>query len=180
VRALPACGPETQPRAAQRAVALFDLHFATSLHAPMSATRSRRRGISPGMLGFSRPTRMKASTRSNIQAGAKAGSEHRNGVLDARLKFFELADIASTLRGKMVAVISPIGFEPFRSSMRSSSWNARSMIAAAEARVACRSDIAPLVNDLIIWMRQKRAKHSRHSDFDGLHSQARRRSHMLN
>jgi transposase len=83
----------------------------------------------------------------------------------ARRKFFELADIASTARGKTKPAISPIAFEAVQKIdaifMLERSING---LTPRERLTARRSDIAPLVNDLIDWMRKERAKLSRHND----------------
>jgi transposase len=83
----------------------------------------------------------------------------------ARRKFFELADIASTGRGKTKPVISPIAFEAVQKIdaifMLERSING---LTPRERLTARRSDIGPLVNDFISWMRQQRAKLSRHND----------------
>src|SRR5262249_13316532 len=83
----------------------------------------------------------------------------------ARRKLFELADIASNARDQRRPTISPIAFEAvpkFDSIfMLERSINGLS----PEARVAARrKDIAPLVNDLIEWMKRERAKLSRHNE----------------
>jgi transposase len=83
----------------------------------------------------------------------------------ARRKLFELADIASTARGKTKPVISPIAFEAVQKFdaifMLERSING---LTPQERLTLRRSDIAPLVNDLISWMKQERAKLSRHND----------------
>jgi transposase len=83
----------------------------------------------------------------------------------ARRKFFELADIASTARGKKKSVISPLAFEAVQKIdaifMLERSING---LTPRERLTARRSDIAPLVNDFISWMKQERAKLSRHND----------------
>jgi transposase len=83
----------------------------------------------------------------------------------ARRKLFELADIATKARDKASAVISPIAsaavqkfdavFAAERAINRSS---------PAERLAARRKDVAPLVDDLIAWMRRERAKLSHHND----------------
>ena len=83
----------------------------------------------------------------------------------ARRKLFELADIASKVRKGKAATISPIAFEAVQKFdaifMLERSINGLS----PEARVAARrKDIAPLVNDLIEWMKRERAKLSRHNE----------------
>jgi transposase len=83
----------------------------------------------------------------------------------ARRKLFELADIASKARDRKPATISPIAFEAVQKFdaifMLERSINGHS----PEQRVAGRrSDIAPLVNDLIEWMKRERAKLSRHNE----------------
>ena len=83
----------------------------------------------------------------------------------ARRKFFELADIASKARGKTSAVISPIAFEAVQKIdavfMLERAING---LSPQERLAARRTDIAPLVNALVDWMRQERAKLSRHND----------------
>jgi transposase len=83
----------------------------------------------------------------------------------ARRKLFELADIASKARNPNQAAISPIAFEAVRKFdaifMLERSLNGLPPEARAAAR---RRDIAPLVNELIEWMRRERAKLSRHND----------------
>jgi transposase len=83
----------------------------------------------------------------------------------ARRKLFELADIASKARKEKPTTISPIAFEAVRKFdaifLLERSINGLS----PEARVAARrKDIAPLVNDLIEWMKRERAKLSRHNE----------------
>jgi hypothetical protein len=83
----------------------------------------------------------------------------------ARRKLFELADIASKVRKGKAATISPIAFEAVQKFdaifMLERSINGLSPEARAAAR---RKDIAPLVNDLIEWMKRERAKLSRHNE----------------
>jgi transposase len=83
----------------------------------------------------------------------------------ARRKFFELADIASKARNQKLPTISPIAFEAVQRFdaifVLERSINGLS----PEQRVAARrKDIAPLVNDLIDWMKRERAKLSRHNE----------------
>ena len=83
----------------------------------------------------------------------------------ARRKFFELADIASKARNQKPTAISPIAFEAVRKFdaifMLERSINGSS----PDARVAARrKDVAPLVDDLIDWMKRERAKLSRHNE----------------
>jgi transposase len=83
----------------------------------------------------------------------------------ARRKFFELADVAAKARNQKTTAISPIAFEAVQKmdaifmlerSINGLSW---------EQRVAGRHrDIAPLVDDLIDWMKRERAKLSRHNE----------------
>ena len=83
----------------------------------------------------------------------------------AKRKLFELADIAATARNRKSKTISPIAFEAvqkfdaiFALERAINGWS-------PEARLAARrKDIAPLVSDLIDWMRRERAKLSRHND----------------
>jgi transposase len=83
----------------------------------------------------------------------------------ARRKFFELVDIASKARNRQTTAVSPMALEAVRRM---------DAIFAAERsingplprdRVAARSkDIAPLVHELIGWMKGGRAKLSRHNE----------------
>ena len=83
----------------------------------------------------------------------------------ARRKLFELADIASKARNQKPTTISPIAFEAvqkfdaiFALERSINGWS-------PEARVAARrKDIAPLVYDLIDWMKRERGKLSRHNE----------------
>jgi transposase len=83
----------------------------------------------------------------------------------ARRKLFELADVASNARKEKPPPISPIAFEAVRKFdaifMLERSINGLSL---AERVTARRRDIAPLVNELIEWMKRERAKLSRHNE----------------
>jgi transposase len=128
--------------------------------------------------GGEHPERHLASYAGILQADAYAGfntvykAERKPGPIieaacwaHARRKFFELADIASKARGRTSAVISPIAFEAVQKIdavfMRERSINGLSQ---QERVVARRTDIAPLVNAFVDWMRQERAKLSRRND----------------
>jgi len=83
----------------------------------------------------------------------------------ARRKLFELADIASKARERKPTMISPIAFEAVSKFdvifLLERSINGSSPEARAAAR---RKDIAPLVYDLIDWMKRERGKLSRHNE----------------
>ena len=83
----------------------------------------------------------------------------------ARRKLFELADIASKVRKQTSAVISPIAFEAVQKFdaifVLERSINGLSPAARLAAR---HKDIAPLVDDLIGWMKRERGKLSRHNE----------------
>jgi transposase len=83
----------------------------------------------------------------------------------ARRKLFELADVASNARKEKPPPISPIAFEAVRKFdaifMLERSING---LSPAERVTARRRDIAPLVNELIEWMKRERAKLSRHNE----------------
>jgi transposase len=83
----------------------------------------------------------------------------------ARRKLFELADIASKARGRTSAVISPIAFAAVQKFDAIFALE-RSIngVSPAERLAVRRTDIAPLVEDLIAWMRQERARLSRHNE----------------
>lgn len=83
----------------------------------------------------------------------------------ARRKLFELADIASKARGKTSAVISPIAFAAVqRFDAVFAAERAINGLSAVERLAARRKDVAPLVDELIDWMKRERAKLSRHND----------------
>lgn len=83
----------------------------------------------------------------------------------ARRKLFELADLASKVRNKGPAAISPIAFAAVQKFdavfMAERSING---LSPAERLAVRRQDIAPLVGDLVVWMKQERARLSRHND----------------
>jgi transposase len=128
--------------------------------------------------GGEHPERHLAGYAGILQADAYAGfntvykPERKPGPIieaacwaHARRKFFELADIASTARGKTKPVISPIAFEAVQKIDAIFKLERSINGSPPQERLAARrSDIAPLVNDLISWMRQERAKLSRHND----------------
>jgi transposase len=128
--------------------------------------------------GGEHPQRHLAGYAGILQADAYAGfntvykPERKPGPIieaacwaHARRKFFELADIAATARGKTKPVISPIAFEAVQ-KMDAIFMLERTIngLPPQERLAARRSDVAPLVNDLVDWMRQERAKLSRHND----------------
>ena len=83
----------------------------------------------------------------------------------ARRKLFGLADIAAQARSQKQTAISPIAFEAVAKFdaifLLERSINGLS----PEARVAARrKDVAPLVHDLIDWMKRERSKLSRHNE----------------
>jgi len=83
----------------------------------------------------------------------------------ARRKFFELADIATKARGKTSAVISPLALEAVQKFdavfMLERSING---LPPNERLAVRRTEIAPLVNDLIAWMTRERVRLSRHNE----------------
>jgi transposase len=83
----------------------------------------------------------------------------------ARRKLFELADIASKARKAKLTTISPIAFEAVQRFDAIFTLERSINGLSPEARVAARRrKIAPLVNDLIEWMKRERAKLSRHNE----------------
>jgi transposase len=83
----------------------------------------------------------------------------------ARRKLFELADIASKARKRKPTTISPIAFEAVQKFDAIFALERSINGSSPEARAAARRrDIAPLVNDLIDWMKRERAKLSRHNE----------------
>jgi hypothetical protein len=83
----------------------------------------------------------------------------------ARRKLFELADIAAKARNQNPTTISPIAFEAVQKFdaifMLERSINGLSPATRVATR---RKDIAPLVNDLVDWMKRERGKLSRHNE----------------
>ena len=83
----------------------------------------------------------------------------------ARRKFFELADLASSRRKGKKPVISPLALEAVRRIDELFSIESEINSLDAGARLAVRQDrSAPLVAKLEAWMREERAKLSRHAD----------------
>jgi len=83
----------------------------------------------------------------------------------ARRKLFELADVASKARKGKPSTISPIAFEAVQKFNAIFALERSINGLSPEARVAARrKDIAPLVNELIEWMKRERAKLSRHNE----------------
>ena len=131
-----------------------------------------------GDRGGEHPERHLAGYAGILQADAYAGfntvykPERKPGPITeaacwahARRKFFELADIASKARGKTSAVISPIAFEAVQ-KIDAVFTLERTIngLSPAQRVAARRNDVAPLVNDLIAWLKRERAKLSRHND----------------
>jgi transposase len=82
----------------------------------------------------------------------------------ARRKFFELADIASKARDRTSALISPIAFAAVQKFDAIFALERSINGLSPAARLVMRhKDIAPLVEDLIEWMKRERAKLSRHN-----------------
>ena len=82
----------------------------------------------------------------------------------ARRKFFELADIAAKARGKL-AVVAPIAFEAVkRIDLIFDVEREINGLAAGQRLAARRERVAPLVDDLMAWMRSERARLSRHNE----------------
>jgi transposase len=83
----------------------------------------------------------------------------------ARRKLFELADVASKARNKNSAMISPIAFAAVQKFDAIFALERAINGLTPDQRLAVRRrDIAPPVNELIAWMKQQRAKLSRHND----------------
>jgi transposase len=82
----------------------------------------------------------------------------------ARRKFFELADIASKARDRTSALISPIAFAAVQKFDAIFALERSINGLSPAARLVMRhKDIAPLIEDLIEWMKRERAKLSRHN-----------------
>jgi transposase len=124
------------------------------------------------------PERHLAGYTGILQADAYAGfnalyaSDRKPGPIieapcwaHARRKFFELADVASKARGKTSAIISPIAFAAVQKfDAVFAAERAINGSSPAERVAIRRKEIAPLVDDLIEWMKRERARLSRHND----------------
>jgi hypothetical protein len=113
-----------------------------------------------------------------LQADAYAGfnalyvSDRKGGPITeagcwahARRKLFELADIAAKARKGKPPTISPIAFEAVQKFDAIFALERSINGSSPEERLAARrKDIAPLVNDLIEWMKRERGKLSRHNE----------------
>jgi transposase len=83
----------------------------------------------------------------------------------ARRKLFELADIASKARNGKPTTISPIAFAAVQKFDAIFGLERSINGLSPETRLtARRRDIAPLVDNLIEWMKRERAKLSRHNE----------------
>jgi transposase len=82
-----------------------------------------------------------------------------------RRKFFELADIAFNARNKKSTTISPLALEAVR-KIDAIFMAERSIdgLPPDQRLAGRRTDVAPLVYDLIAWMTHERAKLSRHNE----------------
>jgi transposase len=132
---------------------------------------------SPDRAGI-HPERHLAGYCGILQADAYAGfntlykSERQGGAITeagcwahARRKLFELADIASQARNPKPTTISPIAFAAVQKFDAIFALERSINGLAPQARLAARrKDIAPLVNDLIDWMKRERGKLSRHNE----------------
>jgi transposase len=82
-----------------------------------------------------------------------------------RRKFFELADIASKARNKSTAALSPMAMAAVQKIDAIFAAERAINGMSADARLAARrSDVAPLVDELLAWMRGERARLSRHNE----------------
>ena len=124
------------------------------------------------------PARHLATYQGILQADAYAGFnaiyeqvERKPGPIveaacwaHARRKLFELADVASKARNMTSAIISPIAFAAVQKfDAVFAAERAINGLSPAERAAVRRKDIAPLVNELIEWMKRERAKLSRHN-----------------
>ena len=123
------------------------------------------------------PTAHLAGWSGILQADAYAGfgklyaAERRPGSVaqalcwaHARRKFFELADIAAVARSRSAGAVSPIALEAV--TRIDAIFDVERSIngTAPEGRLAARrGEVAPLIEDLESWMRNERARLSRHA-----------------
>src|SRR5438128_6370311 len=83
----------------------------------------------------------------------------------ARRKFFELADVASKARNKSTAALSPMAMAAVQKIDAIFAVERSINGLSADARISARrSDVAPLVEELLAWMRNERARLSRHNE----------------
>jgi transposase len=83
----------------------------------------------------------------------------------ARRKLFELADVASKARDNTSKVISPLAFAAVQKFDAIFAQERAIRGLSPDQRLAARRrDVAPLVDDLIEWMKRERAKLSGHND----------------
>src|SRR5436305_9709701 len=113
-----------------------------------------------------------------LQADAYAGfnalyqSDRQTGSITqaacwahGRRNFFELADVASKARNKSTAALSPMAMAAVQKIDAIFAAERAINGMSADARLAVRrSDIAPLVDELFAWMRNERARLSRHNE----------------
>jgi transposase len=129
--------------------------------------------------GGEHPAHHLATYKGILQADAYAGfnalyeqAERKPGPIveaacwaHARRKLFELADVASKARGKTKAVISPIAFAAVQKfDAVFAAERSINGLSPAERVAVRRNDVAPLVSELIEWMKQERTKLSPHND----------------
>ena len=132
---------------------------------------------SPDRTGI-HPERHLAGYAGILQADAYAGfnalyaSDRKGGPITeagcwahARRKLFELADIAAKARKGKPTTISPIAFEAVQKFDAIFALERSINGFSPNERVAGRrKDIAPLVSELIEWMKRERGKLSRHNE----------------
>jgi len=128
--------------------------------------------------GGEHPERHLAGYKGLLQADAYAGfnalydpARQPGPIIEApcwahaRRKFFELADVVSKARGKSAAIISPIAFAAVQKfDAVFAAERTINGLSPTEREAVRRRDIAPLVDDLIEWMKRERAKLSRNND----------------
>jgi hypothetical protein len=83
----------------------------------------------------------------------------------SRRKFFELADVASKARNKSTAALSPMAMAAVQKIDAIFAVERSINGMSADARLAARrTDVALLVEELLAWMRNERARLSRHNE----------------
>jgi hypothetical protein len=82
-----------------------------------------------------------------------------------RRKFFELADVASKARNKSTAALSPLAMAAVQKiDVIFAAERAINGRPSHERLAARQSDVAPLVDELLDWIRSERARLSRHNE----------------
>jgi transposase len=119
------------------------------------------------LAGFWKPAASRASWPGSLREADRSSADER--WAHARRKFFELADLAAAARrrtqGKTAAAISPLALEAVHRIDALFAIERDLNGLSADQRLAVRQERSvPLVAELETWLRQERAKLSRHAE----------------